>query len=406
MDADVVIVGGGLSGPLTALALAQAGLRCVVVDAADPPARGRDFDGRAYALALSSVRMLQALDLWDRVADPCPITGIKASDGRVGEGASPLHLSFRAEAIDAPFMGQMVEDRHLRRALLDACDAADRIEMRFGQTVLDQDLSGAATVTLAGGDTLVGRLLVGCDGRGSDVAARAGLRVVRKDYGQTALTCAVKHDRPHGGIAHQLFLPAGPLAILPLTGDRSSLVWTEDAETAAAVQALDDAAYLDVLRPRFGSFLGDIALTGGRGTYPLSLNLAADLTAERVALVGDAGHGIHPIAGQGLNLGFKDAAALAQVLRDARRRGQDIGRADVLAGYARWRRFDAAQMGAATDAVNRLFSNDDPVLRLARRLGMGAVDAMPGLKRRFVREAAGLTGDLPDLMQGRRLTIN
>ena len=403
MDHDVVIVGGGLTGPLTALALARAGLRSVVLDARPRPERG-SFDGRAYALALAGVRMLQALDLWDRVEDAQPITGIRASDGRPGEGASPLHLAFDAALISAPFMGQMVEDRHLRAGLLEACDGDARVTLRFEARVSGQSTDGGrASATLDGGGTVEGALIVGCDGRAGAVAERAGLRRVVKDYGQSALTCAVAHEHGHGGVAHQLFLPAGPLAILPLTRDRSAVVWTETAEAASALMAAGEPEWLQVLRPRFGSFLGDIRLEGERGSYPLTLSLAPEMTGPRVALAGDAAHGIHPIAGQGLNLGLKDVAALAEVLRDARRRGEDVGSADVLARYARWRRWDAMQMGLATDAVNRLFSNDDPLLRAARRLGMGAVDRVGGLKRRFMREAAGLTGDLPALMRGEAL---
>ena len=400
MDADAIIVGGGLTGPLAALSLSRAGLRCVVLDAAPRPERA-GFDGRTYALALASVRVLRALGVWGRVEAPEAIRGIRASDGRPGEGASGLHLRFDAEAIGAPYMGQMVEDRHLRHALLAACDAAPRIEMRFGAEVAGQVADvGGVSVTLSDGAVLRAPLLIGCDGRASGVAARAGLRRQVKRYGQTALTCAVAHERPHEGIAHQLFLPAGPLAILPLTESRSSLVWTEADDVAHDVATLPEDDYLDVLRPRFGSFLGDIALVGARGSYPLTRSYAQDLVADRTALAGDAAHGIHPIAGQGLNLGFKDVAALADVQSEARRRGEDPGAAPVLARYARWRRFDAAQMGIATDAVNALFSNDDPVLRGLRRIGMGAVDAMDGLKRRFIREAAGIAGDLPELMRG------
>jgi len=399
MDTDILIVGGGLTGPLAALALSRAGLRCTLLDAAPRPERGA-FDGRAYALSLASVRMLAALGVWDAIEDTQPIEGIRAADGRPGEGASPLHLRFDAGMIGERFMGQMAEDRHLRHALLAACDGTDRIDLRFAAQVVAQAAGTShVAVTLADGEVLTGALLIGCDGRGSGVAERAGLRRTVKDYRQTALTCAVAHDLPHDGIAHQLFLPAGPLAILPLSGNRASLVWTEARDVAADIAAMEDEAYLAHLRPRFGSFLGDIALVGARGTYPLTLTLAQDMVAKRTALAGDAGHGIHPIAGQGLNLGFKDVATLAHVASEARRRGEDVGTAPVLDRYARWRRFDAAQMGMATDAVNALFSNDDPLLRGVRRMGMGAVNGIGPLKRHFIREAAGLTGDLPELMR-------
>ncbi|WP_245624927.1 UbiH/UbiF/VisC/COQ6 family ubiquinone biosynthesis hydroxylase [Jannaschia seosinensis] len=399
MDTDVIIVGGGLSGPLTALALAESGLRSVVLDAAPEPEAGRDFDGRSYAVALGSVHVLRALGLWDALeAEAQPITGIRASDGRAGEGAAPLHLAFEAAEIGAPFMGQMVEDRYLRPVLRDACRASDRIEMRFGTRVTAQE-TAPGQVRVTAGDTLTARLLLGCDGRGSGVAERAGIRRMVKEYGQTSLVCVVAHERPHDGVAHQFFMPPGPLAILPLRGNRSSIVWTEAPDVAAGIMEMDEANWLDVLRPRFGSFLGNIALAGTRHAYPLDLRLAERFVADRVALVGDAAHGIHPIAGQGLNLGIKDVAALADVLGGARARGEDIGAADVLARYERWRRFDTAAMGFATDAVNRLFSNDNPILRLGRDLGMGAISRMPAIRRRFIREAAGLTGDLPRLMR-------
>ncbi|PWJ22267.1 FAD-dependent monooxygenase [Jannaschia seohaensis] len=402
MDTDVLIVGGGLNGPLAALALAREGLRCLIVDARPRSDFDGSFDGRSYAVALGSVRMVQALGLWDALeAEAQPITGIRASDGRAGEGASPLHLAFDAAEIGAPYMGQMVEDRHLRPALLDACAAEPRIEMRYSARVTAQEATASAvTITLEDGTSLSGRLLLGCDGRGSEVARRAGIGRVGASYDQTALVCAISHTRPHHGVAHQFFMPAGPLAMLPLRGNRSSIVWTETTETAAEINALPDAAYLEILQRRVGDFLGEIALAGARYSYPLSLTLAQDFVAPRVALVGDAAHGIHPIAGQGLNLGFKDIAALADVLREARRRGEDIAAPDVLARYQRWRRFDTVSMGVATDAVNRLFSNDNPVLRLGRDLGMGLISATPMARRAFIRQAAGLAGDVPRLMQG------
>ncbi|MBM2575299.1 FAD-dependent monooxygenase [Jannaschia sp. Os4] len=394
---DAIIIGGGLNGPLTALALDAAGLRSVVLDAGAAPDLDRPFDGRAYSLALGSMRMLGALGLTDGLVSQ-PILGIRASDGRPGEGAAPLFLDLdHAEVGEGP-LGHMVEDRHLRAALHRAC-AAEGIEMRFGARVVDQ---APGRVTLEGGEALEAALVVGCDGRASGTAQRAGLRRLRKDYGQTSLVCAVEHARDHEGIAHQFFMPAGPLAILPLTGRRSSLVWTEDRDVAEELNALPDDQYLDLLRPRFGSFLGALSLVGKRGTYPLTLDLATELVAERIALVGDAGHGIHPIAGQGLNLGVKDAAALAQVVADARRRGEDFGSLPVLRRYQRWRRFDATAMALATDGVNRLFSNDDPVLRGLRDLGMGVVSRTGPLRRGFMRIAAGVAGDVPNLLRGER----
>ena len=399
-DADILITGGGLNGPALALALAQGGLSSVVIDAHPAPVlREADFDGRSYALALASQRLLRAIGVWDAVAEHAqPMLEIKVTDGRPGEGPAPWAMVFDHAEIEEGPMGFMVEDRHLRRALLDAAGAEPRITLLNGLRVTDQ---APGEVTLEDGRRLRGRVLVGADGRQSGTAARAGIRRTGWGYGQTALVCAVAHEKPHGGVAHQFFMPAGPLAILPLTGNRSSIVWTETEAEAARIQALDDAAYLDVLRPRFGSFLGGIALTGKRFTYPLNLTLAQRMIAERLALVGDAAHGVHPIAGQGLNAGLRDIGALAEVLTLAARRGEDIGAPDVLQRYQEWRRFDTATLALATDAFNRLFSNDNPILRLGRDLGMGVVNAIPALRRGFIREAAGLSGDVPRLLQGK-----
>ncbi len=406
IDRDVLIVGGGLNGPTLALALASAGISSVVLDAAAAAEQARsDFDGRAYALALSSRRMLEALGLWRALAAKAQaIEEIKISDGRAGTGAAPWFLHFDRGEIDEGPMGHFLEDRWLRAALGAAMAAEPRIEVRDGAEVVAQRVeAGAAEVTLADGSRLRGRLIVGCDGRGGRTATRAGIGRVGWDYGQTSLVCAVEHEAQHRGVAHQFFMPEGPLAILPLPGDRSSIVWTEARDRAAAIQALDDAGYLAALRPRFGDFLGAIALTGARYAYPLSLSLAERFTGARLALVGDAAHGIHPLAGQGLNLGLRDVAALAEVLTVARRRGEDLGAPAVLEEYQRWRRFDAALLAAATDGLNRLFSNDNPLLRLGRDLGLGLIGRLPALRRGLIREAAGLTGALPRLLQGRPL---
>ncbi|MEM8630709.1 MAG: FAD-dependent monooxygenase [Pseudomonadota bacterium] len=405
-DCDIAISGGGLNGTALALACAQAGLHVIIVDphATETRAAPR-FDGRSYALALTSKRLMEALGLWEELAaNAQPILDITVTDGRAGEGPSPLFLHFDHAEIEEGPMGFMVEDRHLRPVLLDAVAGLDLTQQRSGVSVVDHGaVPGTVTVALSDGQTVTARLLVGADGAKSATALRAGLKKVTFDYDQTALVCALAHERPHEGHAHQFFMPSGPLAILPLSGDRSSVVWTESKPEAARINSLPDAAYLDVLRPRFGDFLGDISLAGDRFTYPLFLSLAHEFVAERTALLGDAAHRVHPIAGQGLNAGLKDVAALAEVLAEARRRGEDIGELAVLKRYQQWRRFDAAALAVATDGFNRLFSNDNGLLRLARDIGLGAVSAMPGLRRAFIREAAGLTGDVPKLMQGRPL---
>ncbi len=301
-------------------------------------------------------------------------------------------------------MGYMVEDRHLRRAFLAAMDAQVGITQISGKSVVAQNVDFAgSSVTLDDGTTLTGQLLIGSDGRKSGTAERAGIKRSGWDYGQTALVCAIAHELPHHGIAHQFFMPPGPLAILPLTGNRSSIVWSERHETAKDINALDDTSYLQALRPRFGDFLGEITLAGGRFTYPLNLTIADSFVGARLALVGDAAHGMHPIAGQGLNAGLRDVGALAEVLTLAGRRGEDIGSGLVLERYQQWRRFDTTTLAAATDVFNKLFSNDNPLLRLGRDLGMGVVGSIPGLRRNFMREAAGLTGDLPKLLQGKAI---
>ncbi|MCB2128025.1 MAG: FAD-dependent monooxygenase [Rhodobacteraceae bacterium] len=406
LQSDVIITGGGLNGPALGLALAQAGLTVTVIDA--QPARARaeaNFDGRAYALAIASQRLLAATGVWERIAaDAQPMLEIKTSDGRAGEGPSPFRLHFEAAEIEEGPMGFMVEDRHLYAGFLDAMAAEANLTHLPGATVVAQEAGSAGmTLALADGRRICGRMLAGCDGRASGTAARAGIGRTGWGYGQTALVCAVAHERPHRGIAHQFFMPSGPLAILPLTGNRSSIVWSETEATAKAIAALSDDDFLDVLRPRFGDFLGRIELAGGRFTYPLTLTLANSYVAPRLALVGDAAHGVHPIAGQGLNLGFRDVGALAEVLVDAARRGEDIGAGDVLDRYQSWRRFDSTALALGMDSVNRLFSNDNPLLRGARNLGMGVVGRLPGLRRGFIRQAAGLSGTAPRLLRGHAL---
>ncbi len=401
-DSDILIAGGGLNGPALALALAQSGFDVTVVDARAAPERtNENFDGRGYALALAGQRLLHAIGVWTHLAPKAqPLLEIKVSDGHVNQGPSPFFLHFDHEEIEEGPMGYMIQDRHVYQAFLNAMKANDRITLLSETSVINQMVEPAGvTVNLSKGPTHRTRLLVGCDGRGSGVANRAGIRRTGWGYGQTALVCAVAHEKPHDGIAHQFFMPPGPLAILPLPGNMSSIVWSETEKNATHIHALSDADYMQVLRPRFGDFLGAIELVGNRFMYPLSLSVANKFIADRVALVGDAAHGMHPIAGQGLNAGLRDVAALAQVLKEAQSRGEDIASTLVLERYQRWRRFDTAALVAATDLTNKLFSNDNPLLRAGRDIGMGLINSVPGLRRSFIREAAGLTGDMPDLMR-------
>ncbi len=398
---DILIVGGGLNGPALALALAGNGMSVAVIDALPEQARkNAAFDGRAYALALASKRLLDRIGVWGRVTDHAqPMHEIKASDGRAGEGPAPFFLHFERGALEEGPMGYMVEDRYLRRAFLDAMGETPGITQITDKVTGQEVDETGATLTLASGKSLRGKLLIGCDGRKSGTAERAGIKRSGWDYGQTALVCAIDHELPHSGIAHQFFMPPGPLAILPLPGNRSSIVWSETHANAAAIHALSDHEYIEVLRPRFGDFLGNISLAGKRFTYPLNLTIANSFVVPRIALIGDAAHGMHPIAGQGLNAGLRDVGALAQVLRHAVRRGEDFGSGLVLNRYQEWRRFDTSALAMATDLTNKLFSNDNPLLRAVRDVGMGVVGSMPGLRRGFMREAAGLTGQLPDLMK-------
>ena len=404
---DAVIVGGGLVGGTLAVLLARAGLSVALVDR-DDPAAGLDagFDGRASAIALATHRVLAAAGLWDALAPgAAPIQDI-----RVADGASPLFLHYDHRAVgDAPF-GYMIENRHLRRALFDAMQGLAGLTVVAPAAPTGLALDGpAARLTLQGGRTLRAPLAVGADGRASKTREWAGIRSAGWRYGQTGIVCTVDHEAHHGFTAHEHFLPSGPFAILPLKGEpgreghQSSLVWTERSDLAPALMALSDEDFLAELALRFGDFMGSLALVGPRWSYPLGLSGAETAVAQRFALVGDALHGMHPIAGQGLNMGLRDVAVLAELLADARRLGLDLGSGALLEDYDRRRRFDNSLMLAMTDALNRLFSNDVAPVRLARDLGLAAVNRLPALKRTFMRHAMGEVGDLPRLMRGEAL---
>ena len=402
-DTDIAIIGGGLNGTALALALGSTGLSVTIFDAAPQDTRSDDaFDGRATAIAAGSRNMLRALGVWDRLgADAQPIHDILVTDGRVSQGAGTSFLHFDHREVGEEPFGTLVENRHIRRALFEAVAEAPTVQHRHPVRVKRLERGTAqATLHLEDG-TATATLAIACDGRRSPTAQAAGIRYAGWDYPQAGVVCTVEHAQPHEGVAHEYFLPSGPFAILPLTGNRSSLVWTEKKAQAAAAMSLDDAGFEAEVVRRFGRFLGEVKVTGPRWSYPLSLSLAYDYCVPRLALVGDAAHAVHPIAGQGLNLGFKDAAALTQVIAEAARRGEDIGSLDVLRRYERWRRFDNTAMGLGMDAINRLFSNDLTPVRALRGMGLGIVNRIGPARRFFMRQAAGLSGEMPKLLQGK-----
>ncbi len=402
---DIVIVGGGYVGLSVAVAVKKAAphLEIELMEAA--PEHVWEKDERASAIIAAAINMLKTLELWDEIKDHAqPINEMIVTDSETGEPVKPVFLTFgeRGEASD-PF-AYMIPNVAMVRALRRAADTLG-ITIRHDAAVTDFSAEGGhAKLTLADGEEIATRLVVACDGVRSRLRDMAGIKTVKFDYGQSGIVTTVAHERPHNGRAEEHFLPAGPFAILPLTGNRSSLVWTERTEDAQRLVDSDDMVFEAELERRFGHHLGKLTLAGGRRAFPLGLTLSRSFIAPRLALAGDAAHGIHPISGQGLNLGFKDVAALAQTIVEADRNGLDIGALDTLERYQRWRRFDTVRMGMTTDVLNRLFSNDIGPLRMARDFGLGVVDRMPRLKRYFIEEASGRTArDLPKLLAGEPL---
>ena len=412
--ADVIVVGAGMAGATLALALRSGGLRPVLVDKAPLSAQWAEtFDGRASAIAFSAFRQWRALGLGEALEPHAQrIEQILVTDGRSpGAGSNPTPSPFAlrfdsaeiADRADGEPLGYMLENRRIRLALAEAIANTDIPVLAPADVAEAVFEEGAALARLADGRVLKAPLMVAADGKGSSVRKAAGIGVVGWPYRQAGVVATVDLERPHGGVAHEHFLPSGPFAILPLNDDRASLVWTETTDKAKALMAASPQAFGAYLQRRFGEFLGKARAQEGRFIYPLALDLAERMTAPRLALIGDAAHGVHPIAGQGLNLGLKDIAALAEVLVDAVRLGEDIGSLLVLERYARWRRFDNVMLAAATDGFTRLFSNDNPLVRLARDAGMGAVNAIGPARRFFMEEAGGAVGDLPRLLRGEPL---
>ena len=399
--ADVVVAGGGGVGLVLALAIRHADPNAVVVVVDGRPRAAAADDNRASAIAGAARRMLTRLGVWRRLEDVVePIREMIVTDSRLADAVRPVFLTFDGDVEPGEPFAHMVPNGAMAVAV-DEMAAARGVVLRAPESVVDFEADAhGVDVVLAGGGRLRTRLLVAADGVRSQLRGLAGIGVVRHDYGQSGIVTTVAHERPHGGRAVEHFLPSGPFAILPLKGDRSSIVWTEPTAEANRLVGLDEFTFEVELERRFGRLLGAIRPEGRRAASPLGLVLARSVVAPRFALVGDAAHGIHPSAGQGINLGFRDAAALAEVVVEARRLGLDPGGADVLARYERWRRFDTLQMGLVTDVLNGLFRTDVDPLRLVRDVGLGLVDRLPGLKKRFIREAAGLAGDLPRLMRG------
>jgi len=407
---DVLIGGAGFAGLALAIALRQGLAPSFAVAVADPALAGTAKDGRASAIVAAARRLFQTIGVWQTI-EAQPILDMVVTDSRLADVVRPVFLSFDGDVEPGEPFAHMVENGPLLAAL--AAKAKDEGVTLRPAAVTDlkfatERATDRTDVRLSNGDALAARLVVAADGAHSAIREHAGIASHGWSYGQSAIVTTVAHERDHHGRAEEHFLPAGPFAILPLTrdaavGHRSSIVWTEQAQEAARLVALADAEFHAELERRFGLRLGEIAAVGPRRVHPLGLSVARAFIADRLALVGDAAHVIHPIAGQGLNMGLKDVAALAEVIVDAVRLGLDPGSLAVLERYQRWRRFDTMAMGIATDGLNRLFSNQSDVLRLVRDVGLGLVDRLPVLKRLFIREAAGLVGEVPKLLRGEAL---
>ncbi len=398
---DVLIAGGGYVGLSCAVAIKHAAphLEVLIVDPA--PENAIDKDERASAVAADASRMLDQLGLWKELErDAQPVNDMIVTDSKVSDITRPGFLTFSNDAEDdAPF-AHMVENRRMVKALRSKADRDGVIRVAGDGVAGFEHAGNCMNGTLNSGHAVKTRLLVACDGVRSRLRDMAGIKCVHWPYDQKGIVCTVEHERPHHGRAEEHFLPAGPFAILPLKGNRSSLVWTESSKAADKLLSQDELIFEAELEQRFGHKLGKISVASKVQAFPLGLRLARDFVRDRFALAGDSAHGIHPIAGQGLNLGFKDAAALAETIVEADRLGLDIGTLDVLERYQVWRRYDTVQMGVVTDVLNRLFSNDSNVLRGLRDVGMGIVDRLPGMKKYFINQAAGQDSSAPRLLRG------
>jgi 2-octaprenyl-6-methoxyphenol hydroxylase len=406
LKVDVLIVGGGIAGCSLAIALDEVGFAVAIVDRVDPSMQtGNTFDGRASAIAGASQKMLGKIGFWPLLKQQfAPILDIRVSDGE-----SRLFLHYDHEEINEGPLGFMVENRHLRQAAFSRLKNTANVTY-IAPVIVNSIIRTSSSVEaiLSDGRKILAEIIVGADGRRSQVRESANINVTKWPYQQTGIVLTVDHEFPHYNVANEHFLPAGPFAILPLPDrglgqNRSSIVWTEKDTSAQRILNLPDAGFATEFSHRFGNFLGQTTFVGPRWSYPLCLHYVTTSIAERLVLIGDAAHGMHPIAGQGLNMGLRDVAALAEILTNARRLGLDIGSKRVLDDYQKWRRFDNSLMLAMTDALNRLFSNTNPPIKLARDIGLAMVNKSGPLKLFFMKHAMGAVGNRPRLLKGERL---
>ena len=398
---DVLIIGGGMAGLILASALGCAGIAVSIIE---PTPRKKilntKFDGRTTAIAAGSRNALSAIGAWE----PMREKAADILDIRISDGHSPLFLHFDHLDLNVGPLGHIVENRTIRRALLERLDDLPTVKLHFGSCVETLDRGGPLVrALLDNGKTLKALVAVATDGRGSPTRKAANIGVKHWRYPQRGIVCTVKHERDHCGVAQEHFLPAGPFAILPMTGQRSSIVWTEKEELAPAILDLPEEEFAEELNLRFGDYLGDLEIVNPIFSYPLGFLHASQYIVPRLALAGDAAHAVHPIAGQGLNIGIRDVAVLAEVITEALRLGLDPGSVNVLEAYEQSRRFDNTMMLAATDGLNRLFSNDIAPVRLARDVGLAMVNKTPPLKRVLMRHAMGFLGDIPRLIRGEQI---
>ena len=398
---DILIVGGGLTGLVLANALGVAGVRVTVVDPI-PKAQflSSKFDGRTTAISAGSRLALEVIGAWKNMEDQAS----EILEIRVSDGDSPLFLHFDHTDLNAGPLGFILENRIIRSSLIKCLEKLPSVKLRFEDRVKSIERHiGFISATTDNGAVHQVHLVVAADGRNSPLRQMEEIPVKQWRYPQIGIVCTVRHERTHNGVAQEHFLPPGPFAILPMTGRRSSIVWTESEKLAPAILSLSTDHFTQELKMRFGNYLGELKLAGPIFSHPLGLLHADKYTKPRFALVGDAAHAIHPIAGQGLNLGIRDAAVLAEIIIDAMRLGLDPGSDKVLDDYERWRRFDNTLMVAATDGLNRLFSNAIPPFKLARDVGLAMVNRSPPIKKLFMLHAMGLLGDLPKLIRGEKI---